>query len=72
MKIRYNIQGLDCPNCAAKLENLLQGKPGIAACKINFITEKMTVESDLPQEERERTVQETVHAFSGKVKVEQA
>ena len=72
MKIRYTIQGLDCPNCAAKLEALIAAKEGIDSCKINFITEKLTVESDLADDVLDSTVEKTVHDFSAKVKVERA
>lgn len=49
MKFKFNITGLDCPNCAAKLAARIEAKDGITAAKINFLTEKLTVESDLPE-----------------------
>ena len=72
MKTRYNVEGIDCPNCAAKLEGMIAGKDGIASCKINFITEKIAVESELAPEELDALVAKTAHAFSAKVKVTRA
>ncbi len=46
MKFKYEITGLDCPNCAAKLASLIEKEEGIDSCRINFLTEKLTV--DLP------------------------
>ncbi len=46
MKIKYTIEGLDCPNCAAKLAKLMEKEVGVTSCKINFLTEEMTVEAD--------------------------
>ena len=47
MKTKFSIKGLDCPNCAAKLEGMLARLDGIDSAKINFLTEKITVESTL-------------------------
>ena len=33
MKIRYSIKGLDCPNCALKLAELIEKQEGIALDK---------------------------------------
>ena len=51
MKQRFTIEGLDCPNCAAKLAGIISGTEGISDCKINFLTEKITVESDMGKDE---------------------
>lgn len=51
MKYKLNITGLDCPNCAAKLASLMEREEDIASAKINFLTEKLTVESDTAIEE---------------------
>ena len=46
MKTKYSITGLDCPNCAAKLAGIMAGIDGIESAKINFLTERLTVESE--------------------------
>lgn len=51
MKMRFNIVGLDCPNCAAKLAMMIEEADGIETAKINFLTEKLTVESMLSEED---------------------
>ena len=49
MKFKYTISGLDCPNCAAKLAKNIEKREGIDSAKINFLTEKLTVESELSE-----------------------
>ena len=49
MKIKYTIIGLDCPNCAAKLAGQMSNLEGVESAKINFLTEKLTVETDLDE-----------------------
>ena len=50
MKYKFNVTGLDCPNCAAKLAAMIEGVDGISSAKINYITEKLTVESEMEEE----------------------
>ena len=71
MKTKYSVKGLDCPNCAAKLEGMIAKVEGIDSAKINFLSEKLTVESDLPAAELLAAVRETAKAFSAKVKIEE-
>ena len=49
MKFKYTITGIDCPNCAGKLAGILSAKEGIESAKINFLTEKLTIESELDE-----------------------
>ena len=69
MKTKYSVNGLDCPNCAAKLEGMLAKVEGIDSAKINFLSEKITVDSDLPDDVLLARVSETAKAFSPKVTV---
>ena len=71
MKTKYSITGLDCPNCAAKLEGMLAKTEGIDAAKINFLSEKLTVESELSAADLLAAVRKTAQAFSAKVKIDQ-
>ena len=50
MKHKFTINGLDCPNCAAKLASMIEADEQVASCKINFLTEKITVECELDGE----------------------
>ena len=70
MKTKFNVTGIDCPNCAAKLAAMIEGKEGIESAKINFLTEKLTVESSLDEATLYQLVSDTAKAFSKSVKVE--
>ncbi len=70
MKIKYSVTGLDCPNCAAKLSAMIEAKDGIDSAKINFLTEKLTVETTLSEQETLALVKACGAAFSSKVLIE--
>ncbi len=70
MKQKFTITGLDCPNCAAKLAKMMENIEGVTTAKINFLTEKLTVESDLPEAELIAALSKTATAFESGVKVE--
>ncbi len=63
MKVKYHVDGLDCPHCAARLEKMLDEAEGIASAKINFLTEKITVESDLDADTLDALVSRVAAAF---------
>lgn len=46
MRSKFKIQGLDCANCAARLEREIQEFEGVESVNINFMTEKMVIEYD--------------------------
>ncbi|MBO5945098.1 MAG: cation transporter [Clostridia bacterium] len=69
MKIKYEITGLDCPNCAAKLAKDMEKIEGVESAKINFLTEKLTVETTLAEDEVYELISRTAKAFSHDVKV---
>ena len=48
MKTKFEIIGLDCPVCASKLATRIAEFDGVDSCKINFLTEEMTIESKEP------------------------
>ena len=70
MKIKYTTLGLDCPNCAAKLASQMSGIEGIESAKINFLTEKLTVETSLDEAEAIALLQKKATAFEKGVKIE--
>lgn len=39
----YHIRGLDCANCADKLETALRNEPGLEGSTVNFATETLTL-----------------------------
>ena len=69
MKYKYTITGLDCPNCAAKLASIMSAKDGIESAKINFLTEKLTVESSLDEETLASLLNATATAFEKGIKI---
>ena len=46
MKKKYKLQDLDCANCAAKMEEAIKKIPGVTDASVNFMMQKMTIESD--------------------------
>lgn len=45
MKKKFKITGLDCGHCAARLEEALNKISGIESAKVNFLTQKVTIEA---------------------------
>lgn len=70
MKFKFTVTGLDCPNCAAKLANMMEAVEGIDSAKINFLTERLTVESALDESALLRELTSAAKAFSKSVKIE--
>ncbi len=70
MKIKYTIKGLDCPNCAQKLADSMMKKEGIESAKINFLTEKLTVETELNEDKAYEVLCAAAKAFDSSVKIE--
>ena len=56
MKFKYNITGLDCPNCAAKLAASMEKIEGVVSAKINFLTEKLNLRNALDKRSSKRSV----------------
>lgn len=46
MKKNFRLEGLDCANCAAKIESAVQALPGVTAATLNFMTTKLSLEAD--------------------------
>ncbi|MGY0219845.1 zinc/cadmium/mercury/lead-transporting ATPase [Endozoicomonadaceae bacterium StTr2] len=42
----WMVQGMDCPSCAAKVENALKGMSGVYSSRVAFATERLIVEID--------------------------
>ncbi len=69
MKHKFNIEGIDCPNCAAKLARNIESRDGVESCKINFLAEKITVDTDLLENELIKLLEKECRAFSPDVKI---
>ena len=70
MTIKFTVTGLDCPNCAAKLASQIEKIDGINAAKINFLTERLTVDTELSKDEIYGKISAVAKAFSSDVEVE--
>lgn len=70
MKLKYTITGLDCPNCAAKLASQMSDIEGIESAKINFLTEKLTVETGLDESVAFDLLSKKATAFEKGIKIE--
>lgn len=70
MKFKFTIKGLDCPNCAAKLAGLFAREDGIQDAKINFLTEKLTVESTLDEAALVSTLARVAKGFEDGIVIE--
>ena len=49
MKKSIKLSGLDCANCAAKMECAVKKVEGVSNANVNFMMQKMTVEIDSDQ-----------------------
>ncbi|MBQ7337468.1 MAG: heavy-metal-associated domain-containing protein [Clostridia bacterium] len=46
MKKTFQMENLDCANCAAKMETAIQKIDGVTACSVNFFAQKIMIEAD--------------------------
>lgn len=46
MKKTYRLNGLECANCAAKIEKAINDLNGVKDATVNFMTTKMVIEAD--------------------------
>ena len=67
--MKLEITGLDCPNCAAKLETMMEKCDGITSAKINFLTERLTVETELTEAEALAVLRKTAADFEDGIEI---
>ena len=61
MKQTFLLEGLDCANCAAKIEKAVNALDGITNASVNFMTTKMVIETEAnDMEEIFKSVKKTV------------
>ena len=46
MKKRFDLEDLDCANCAAKMEAAIKKIDGVKDAGVNFLTQKMTIDAE--------------------------
>ena len=70
MKIKYTITGLDCPNCASKLADIMSKLDGVESAKINFLTERLTVETSVDEAAAYVLLSGAARSFDKNIKIE--
>ncbi len=55
---KFNVTGMSCSACAARVERAVSSLEGVTACSVNLITNSMTVEGDIKSEAIERAVKD--------------
>lgn len=66
MKKVYRLEGLCCANCAKKIEDAVKKIPGVNSAKLNFVTTKLIVESDL---EIDQEVKKIINSIESDIEV---
>ncbi len=46
MKKTFKLEGLDCANCAAKMEKAINNLDSVSNATFNFMTTKLVIEAD--------------------------
>ena len=58
MKRKFNLDNLDCANCAAKMEAAIKKIDGVQDASVNFLTQRMTITAE--EADFERIIPEAV------------
>ncbi len=67
--VKFDIEGLHCANCAAKIEKKLNHTAGIEEAVLNFSTMKIIARSDLDKKELQKLVQTVVDSIEDGVTI---
>ena len=46
MKKTFELEDLDCANCAMKMQEAVKKLPGVIDCEVNFMTQNMKLEAE--------------------------
>ena len=52
MKKVYMLEDLDCANCALKMEDGIKKIEGVVNAEVNFMTQKMTIETETDDQKK--------------------
>ena len=52
MKKVYMLEDLDCANCALKMADGIKKIDGIVNAEVNFMTQKMTIETEIDDQKK--------------------
>ncbi len=67
MRKTYQIDGIDCANCAAKLEDKIGKIKEVDDVTINFFTSKIVIESNCESDEQFSIVLEKIRELARKL-----
>lgn len=67
MKKVYSIEGIDCANCAAKIEDKINRMKNIEEANLNFIMGKLSIEFKLSTDEEVEEIMEEVRKLVKKL-----
>lgn len=69
MKKKFILEGLDCANCAAKIEREINGLDGVECASLNLMTTKLVIEGeDNKMSEIARSAEKIVNKYEPDVK----
>ena len=57
---KFKILGLDCPNCALKLEQAINKRKEIKSCSLIFISNSLIIESELDDKDVIEVIKEVI------------
>ena len=62
MKKRLSMDGVDCANCAGKMEHAVSKMEGVNNCSISFMTQRMTLDynDDIPLNDLIKNINTTI------------
>lgn len=67
MKKIYSIEGIDCANCAAKIEDKINRIKNIEEANLNFMMEKLSIEFKASTDEEVEEIMEEVRKLVKKL-----
>ena len=61
---KFNVTGMSCAACSARVEKAVSGVDGVKSCAVNLLTNSMTVEGDVPESEIIKAVENAGYGAS--------
>ena len=72
MKKSYMLDGLDCANCAAKMEKAINNLEEVKTATVNFMTAKLTIEADGDYDDLIYKAEKVIRKIEPDVKIRKA
>lgn len=68
-KLQYNLDGLCCANCAAKIEAQVAKLEGVETANVDFINKKLTVHTNKDADELEKQTKKIIETVDSNIKL---